>query len=121
MSGVYEANPEALRLSIERMKLLPKMARQLGQDFTNGERHYSEWPGWTDEFALEVRPVYESNNEYCLGTSSTLFEALDGLVSATLANLENIEQTRTDSTERIREHQRRTEEAVEGDTGGGRH
>ncbi|MFE6281201.1 hypothetical protein [Streptomyces sp. NPDC057877] len=119
MSGVYEANPDALRASVERMKRLPVMARALGEDFTNRERVYTEWPGWTDDYAHQVRPVYQSNNEYCLGTSRTLFEALDGLVAATLAALENIEQTRTDSTERIREHQRRTEGAV-GD-GGGRH
>ncbi|MDH2393681.1 hypothetical protein QCN29_33960 [Streptomyces sp. HNM0663] len=118
MSGVYEAYPDALRSSIERMRRLPELARKLGEDFTGQERSYVEWPGWTDDFAHEVRPVYESNNEYCLGISSTLFQALDGLVSATLANLENIEQTRTDSTERIREHRLRTEEAVEGDTGG---
>lgn len=119
MSGVYEADPAGLRSSIERMRALPVLARKLGEDFTNYERSFTEWPGWTDDFAHQVRPVYNSNNEYCLGVSTTLFEALDGLVSATLACLENIEETRIDSQERIREHQLRTEEAV-GD-GGGRH
>ncbi|MET9442316.1 hypothetical protein [Streptomyces sp. NPDC006610] len=118
MSGVYEANPEALRSSIERMKRLPELARKLGEQFTNQERAYTEWPGWTDDYAHQVRPVYERNNQYCLGTSTTLYDALYGLVSATIANLENIEKTRTDSTDRIREHQRRTEDAVGGDHGG---
>jgi hypothetical protein len=124
MSDAYEANPAALRNSIERMKQLPLMARQLGQDFLSQERTYTEWPGWTDDFAREVRPVYERNNAYCLDTSNSLFEALDGLVSATLANLANIERTQSDSSERIREHRRRTEEALGDETGdgsGGRH
>ncbi|MFD5430116.1 hypothetical protein [Streptomyces sp. NPDC127084] len=120
MSGVYEANTQALRASIARMKRLPELARKLGEDFDSNERHYTEWPGWTDDFAEKVRPVYDRNNEYCMGTSRTLFEALDGLVSATLSNLEGIEKNAADSTERIREHQRRTEEAIDGDTGGRR-
>ncbi|WP_320774397.1 hypothetical protein [Streptomyces sp. CRN 30] len=124
MSGVYESNTDNLRRSIEHMKTLPVMARKLGEDFTRQERYFTPWPGWTDDYAEKARPQYEENNAYCLDISATLYEALDNLVGATLAALENIESTRTDSTERIREHSRRTEEATgdgNGDTGGGRH
>lgn len=122
MSGVYEANPEALRRAVERMRRLPELAGALGRSFTVDERNYTAWPGWTDDYALQVRPVYERNNEYCLGTGRVLHEALDGLVQATLSNLANIERTRSDSTERIAEHQRRTRDSVFDDPGsGGRH
>ncbi|MFE6777590.1 hypothetical protein [Streptomyces sp. NPDC057702] len=119
MSGVYEANPAALRRSIEGMKQLPVLARKLGTDFNENENDYTEWPGWTDDFAHEVRPRYEENNAYCVRITGALHQALDALVSATLANLHNIEGTQSDTLERIQSHQRRTDDAV-GGTGGGK-
>ncbi|MER5778836.1 hypothetical protein ABT144_32045 [Streptomyces sp. NPDC002039] len=122
MSGVYEASPEALRRAVERMRRLPELAEGLSRSFTADERNYTPWPGWTDDYALQVRPVYERNNEFCLGTGRVLYEALDGLVQATLANLDNIERTRSYSTEQIAEHRRRTPDTVFDDPGtGGRH
>ncbi|WP_327167290.1 hypothetical protein [Streptomyces subrutilus] len=122
MSGVYEADPQALRRAVERMRRLPELAQGLGRNFISDERNYTPWPGWTDDFAGQVRPVYERNNEYCLNTGEVLYEALDGLVRATLANLSSIERTQSDSSERIADHRRRTPESVFDDQGtGGRH
>ncbi|NBM15783.1 hypothetical protein [Streptomyces sp. GC420] len=121
MSGTYEADTAGLRRSIENMKRLPELARQLGADFRRQENDYTEWPGWTDDFARQVRPKYDENNRYCTEFAGSLFSALDGLVSATLANLDNIEGTRNDGTEMIRQHSRKTD-AVLGDSDGtGRH
>ncbi|MEU6061928.1 hypothetical protein [Streptomyces sp. NPDC047097] len=120
MSGVFEAYPAELRTAIERMRNLPRMAYALGRDFRSDEQTYTAWPGWTDDYAQQNRPVYERNNEFCTGSSEKLFEALDGLVQATLANLNSIERTQSDSEERIAEHRRRTPESIfdDGETGG---
>ncbi|MCX5411563.1 hypothetical protein [Streptomyces sp. NBC_00059] len=120
MSGVYEADPGGLRRSIEEMKSLPALAKRMGQDFRRQENDYTDWPGWTDDFAREVRPKYEENNAYCTDIAHGLYEALDVLVSATLTNLENIEGTRTDATEQIAAHRRKTDEALHGDGGQGK-
>ncbi|WP_405389898.1 hypothetical protein OG596_19615 [Streptomyces sp. NBC_01102] len=120
MSGAYEADPTGLRRSIEEMKRLPGLAKRMGEDFRREENDYTEWPGWTDDFARGVRPQYEENNRYCTDISQSLYEALDALVSATLTNLENIEGTRTDATEKIREHRTKSDEAVFGDGQGKR-
>ncbi|GGZ00879.1 hypothetical protein [Streptomyces poonensis] len=125
MSGVYEADTAGLRRSIDGMKRLPEMAKGLEEKFRRQENDYTEWPGWTDDFALEVRPRYDDNNRSCTEFSTALFTALDGLVSATLANLDNIEGTRADGTDMISEHARRTGSVFgdgEGDAdGSGRH
>ncbi|MDX3850294.1 hypothetical protein [Streptomyces sp. AK02-01A] len=121
MSGVYEANPGGLRRSIDGMKRLPEMAKSLGEDFRRAENTYTEWPGWTDDFARQVRPKYNDNNEYCLRIGTALFGALDALVSATLANLENIEGTQSDATEQIRDHQQKTDTVLSGVDGRGKH
>ncbi|MEV8226002.1 hypothetical protein AB0P41_07985 [Streptomyces sp. NPDC079167] len=120
MSGLYEADPGGLRRSIEEMKNLPALAKKMGEDFRRQENDYTEWPGWTDDFARDVRPKYEENNRYCTDITQGLYEALDALVSATLTNLENIEGTRTDTTEQIQAHQRKTNEALGGDGGQGK-
>ncbi|MEK8143250.1 hypothetical protein NKH18_17330 [Streptomyces sp. M10(2022)] len=120
MSGAYQADTGALRQSIEEMKRLPGLAKQMGEDFRSQEKNYTEWPGWTDDFALEVRPRYEENNRYCTDISTALYEVLDALVSATLTNLESIEGTRTDASEQVRAHQAETDEAVFGDGGQGK-
>ncbi|GAB3962870.1 hypothetical protein [Streptomyces sparsus] len=120
MSGLYEADPGGLRRSIEEMKNLPALAKQMGEDFRRQENDYTEWPGWTDDFAHQVRPKYEENNRYCTDIAQGLYEALDALVSATLTNLENIEGTRSDTTEQIQAHQRRTDEALQDDGGQGK-
>lgn len=101
MSGAYEANPAGLRRSIEEMKRLPALAKKMGEDFRLQENDYTQWPGWTDDFARQVRPQYQKNNEYCTEVAQSLYMALDALVSATLTSLENIEGTRTDATEKI--------------------
>jgi hypothetical protein len=127
--GVYEADPAGLRRSIEGMKRLPEMAKKLGTDFRQEENSYTEWPGWTDDFARSARPQYDDNNEYCLRISTALHSALDALVSATLANLDNIEGTQSDATERIDEHKRKTDTALSAydsgyasdSVGGGKH
>ncbi|MFF1464363.1 hypothetical protein [Streptomyces sp. NPDC058330] len=121
MSGVYEADPSGLRRSVEEMKSLPVLAKRMVQDFRHQESAYTAWPGWTDDFALQVRPRYQRNNTYCADVVQGLYEALDALVSATLANLENIESTRTDATERIEAHSRRTHEGSQGQGGQGKH
>ncbi|WP_299531701.1 hypothetical protein [uncultured Streptomyces sp.] len=121
MSGTYEADTAGLRRSIENMKRLPEMAKKLGADFRRHENDYTEWPGWTDDFALEVRPRYDDNNRFSTGFAAALYNALDGLVGATLANLENIEGTRADGTDMIREHAHKTDEILGGSGGSGRH
>ncbi|MFF2525172.1 hypothetical protein [Streptomyces liangshanensis] len=123
MSGVFEADPAALRRGIEGMRALPLMARQLGADFRAEENTYTEWPGWTDDFARSVRPRYNDNNEYCLRIGTALHDALDALVAATLMNLESIEGARNDAVERIEDHRRRTADPGPGSggPGGGKH
>jgi hypothetical protein len=125
MSGVYEADPAGLRRGIEGMKQLPAMAKKLGTDFRQEENAYTEWPGWTDDYARSARPQYDDSNEYCLRISTALYGALDALVSATLANLDNIEGTQSDAEDRIQEHKVKTDEALSGYeseyNGGGKH
>lgn len=120
MSGEYAADPSSLRQIIGEMKRLPEMAKKMRDDFRSHENDFTDWPGWTDDFARETRPKYEENNEHCVSYAMALYEALDGLVAATLTNLENIEGTRTDATDRIRAHQAKTDEALGGDEGQGR-
>ncbi|MGW2209725.1 hypothetical protein [Streptomyces sp. NPDC001781] len=121
MSAVYEADPSGLRRSIEEMKSLPALARRMVQDFRHHESAYTPWPGWTDDFARQVRPQYQRNNTYCADIVQELYEALDALVSATLTNLENIESTRSDATDRIEAHGRRVHERPEATGGQGKH
>ncbi|MDX3853055.1 hypothetical protein [Streptomyces sp. AK02-01A] len=107
--GTYEASPAALRRAITSMEALPEIAERIRQRFIRRERDFTEWPGWTDDFAYQARPGYEENNQYCMEVADGLREALKGLVDATHANLKEIEDTQQSSTERIESFRRKTE------------
>lgn len=108
MSVAFEADTVGLRRSAEEMQRLPDMARRLVTEFLDRESQYTDWPGWTDDYALEVRPAYERDNQRCVNFVTALHDALDNLVSATLANLNTIERVRDDAHDMIAEHWWRT-------------
>ncbi|MEK8145854.1 hypothetical protein NKH18_45340 [Streptomyces sp. M10(2022)] len=64
-------------------------------------KNYTDWPGWTDDFAEKTRPVYEKNNASCQEIAGALSEALVSLVTATLGNLQNIEGTQSYAQEQV--------------------
>ncbi|PJE98305.1 hypothetical protein CUT44_07820 [Streptomyces carminius] len=120
MSTAFSADTIGLRHSVEEMRRLPGMARTLVTDFLDREGRYTEWPGWTDDYALKVRPAYERDNQRCVDFGDALHDALDALVSATLANLDAIEKARNDSLDTIADHSWRTAGASGDDGESGR-
>ncbi|MEU3183529.1 hypothetical protein ABZ707_04845 [Streptomyces sp. NPDC006923] len=117
--GTYEASPAALRRAIASMEALPEIAERMRQRFLARERDFTEWPGWTDDFAHQARPGYEENNRYCLEVADGLEQALNGLVVATQANLKEIEDTQQDSTDKIESFRRTSDTGFGGGPGPG--
>ncbi|MFF2525176.1 hypothetical protein [Streptomyces liangshanensis] len=106
--GTFEASPAAIRRAIQSMEALPALAKSMRERFVTRERDFTDWPGWTDDYARQTRPGYEENNQYCLDVADGLALALTGLVDATRANLQEIEDTQRQSTESIEEFRRKT-------------
>jgi hypothetical protein len=83
------------------MEALSAMALRMRDDFVADEQNYTDWPGWTDDFAEKTRPVYRKNNDSCLEIAGALSKAVTGLVTATLGNLQNIEGTQSYAQEQV--------------------
>jgi hypothetical protein len=120
-TGKFIADPDRIRRGGEMMEALPERTNKIADDFISDIQTYRGWAGYSDDFAHQVLPKYDANNEACLELIRTVGTALTELPQAVWANLQQIEGTSASVNEQI-ERQVSKFDGLGGDsTGGGRH
>ncbi|MEU6951189.1 hypothetical protein [Streptomyces sp. NPDC045714] len=89
--GKFTANPGELRRASDMMEQLPAQAAKIGDNFISDIQNYRGWAGYSDDFALEVLPKYDANNQSCLDLVRALSSAFTELGQAVWANGQHIE------------------------------
>ncbi|MFE1246552.1 hypothetical protein [Streptomyces sp. NPDC058735] len=121
MAGKFTADPGRIRRGGEMMEALPDRTNELGDGFISRLGDYDGWAGKDDDFAREVLPKYEANNEALLELIRTLGTAFSELQRAVWANGQHIEGVSAYANEQIG-RQTSSLDALGGDSdGGGRH
>ncbi|MCI4042361.1 MULTISPECIES: hypothetical protein [unclassified Streptomyces] len=89
--GKFTANPGELRRASQMMEQLPAQAAKIGDNFISDIQNYRGWAGYSDDFAHEVLPKYDANNQSCLDLVRALSSAFTELGQAVWANGQHIE------------------------------
>ncbi|MET8557438.1 hypothetical protein ABZV64_21130 [Streptomyces sp. NPDC004959] len=119
--GKFIADPGRVRQGGEMMADLPDRANKIRDDFVSDMQTYRPWAGYNDDFALQVRPKYDANNNACLEFLDSVGLVFSSLRQAVLNNAREIEGVQSYANEEIAKQQSRLEGPGGDSTGGGRH
>ncbi|MGW2212997.1 hypothetical protein [Streptomyces sp. NPDC001781] len=121
MAGKFTADPGRIRRGGEMMEALPERTNKIADDFISDIQNYRGWAGYDDDFAHEVLPKFEANNQACLDLIRAVGTAFSELRQAVWANGQHIEGVSAYANEQIG-RQSSSLDALGGDSaGGGRH
>ncbi|WP_031088488.1 hypothetical protein [Streptomyces sp. NRRL WC-3549] len=121
VTGKFIADPGRIRRGGEMMEALPERTNKIADNFVSDIQNYRGWAGHSDDFAHQVLPKFDANNEACLALIRAVGTALAELRHAVWANGQHIEGVSAYASEQIGRQATSLDGLGGGTAGGGRH